>query len=105
MIYRHGDILLYPTKNIKEIKAKKVFSGKEYVLAEGETTGHRHLLVTTKPKLEILKDNKGKMYLKTDGAKLTHQEHKTIEIQKGYYVVKHEREFDPFLEETRRVQD
>lgn len=36
---------------------------------------------------------------------LTHQEHKTVEVPEGMYELVHEREYNPFDEQVRRVLD
>jgi hypothetical protein len=100
--YRHGDLGITPTKEIPK-GLKKIYSGKEFILAYGEATGHHHKLVADK--VEIFMDNSGKMYFKTDGGELTHQEHKTIKIDKGCYFVNRENEFDYFLEEIKQTKD
>lgn len=102
-IFRHGDILLKEVSPQNLVKKESVSS---YVLAEGETTGHRHLLTAERESLiDIFRDDKGNQFLNIKGAKLTHEEHKTLEIGTGFYQVIHEREFDPFLESINRVRD
>ena len=102
-IYRHGDILL---KQIGELP-KKTKKLNHLVLAEGEVTGHKHeVQVANKEDCRLMTDNQGRMYLEVaTPSPLTHQEHDTIKIKKGVYVVEHEQEYDPFEEEIRRVQD
>lgn len=104
-LYRHGDLGL--TQLLKAPRfIKKVFSGDKYVLAEGEATGHKHLLTADpKTKLKIYEDAEGRKYISTEGATLTHEEHKPLTIGKGLYVIKHEKEYDYFEEEQRKVID
>lgn len=102
--YRHGDIILQKSKNEPGEKIKHQGS---FVLAEGETTGHKHVISV--PKLEDmivtrLSDGSVLLTLKTDGT-LTHEEHKTLPIKKGTYKVVREREYDYFSLQTRRVID
>lgn len=104
-IYRHGDIILKEIENLPK-NLKSVSKESQFVLAEGETTGHKHTLVAKPQTMEILQDKKGRFYLKfSDVVELTHQEHKTIFIQPGIYEVGNEREYDYFLEEIRKVVD
>lgn len=97
--YRHGDV------DIKQIDAlpdnlKKIDSK---TLAYGEQTGHHHTLVGN---AEVYEDNLGnKWFVANEDCAITHEEHKTIEIKKGYYQVKIEREFDPFEEAVKQVVD
>ena len=101
-IIRHGDILL---KEVPEQKVNKIGEEKEYVVAHGES-GHRHLMVAEPQTLiEIYQDGKGNQFLRTKGAKLTHEEHETLEVGSGFYQVIHEQEFDPFLESINSVRD
>lgn len=104
-IIRHGDILLKAVEQPKNLKS--FYKGNSFVLALGETTGHKHLL-TCEPttQLEILEDEKGQRYLRMEGnGKLTHEEHKTLEIMPDFYVIGNEQEYDYFTQETNRVQD
>lgn len=106
-LLRHGDLLLYPTKKA-ELKLKKVFTGNEFVLAEGEQTGHQHKLTipTKENAFTIYQDEKGQKYLDLNcKAQLTHQEHNNLIVLPNFYVVKHEREYDYFQETIKRVQD
>lgn len=114
MIYRHGDLGITQIKKIpqldkNDIKGKTERDKDGYVLAYGEITGHRHLLVEDEPatKIEILDVGGGRKILKImDGkAKLSHEEHKTITIQPGFYIIQNEREYDYFKEQTRKVLD
>jgi len=95
--------------DIKEIKElPKGLKEKEhdgsFVLAYGEATGHHHKI--TAERMKIYEDEEGRFYMKIEQpAKLTHQEHKTLEIEKGVYIVEKEREYDYFSKKTRRVID
>jgi hypothetical protein len=73
------------------------------VLAEGEFTGHAHVL-----------DRKVSVYEREDGirefnirkrVKVKHQEHKEIEIPNGEWESDKVTEVDPYTEEIRKVQD
>jgi len=102
-IYRQGDILIREItelpKNLKKINNP--------ILAYGEATGHHHKLVKEREdQFDILEDNSGNKYLQLkDPTQLTHQEHKPITIEKGLYFISHEREYDYFAKETKRVVD
>jgi len=103
--YRHGDILLVPTE---KTGVRKISKGQSHVLAYGEATGHRHLL-TASPKdtaFSVFEDKKGTVTLILGQAgSLTHEEHKQLEVTPGTYKVVHEREYDYFALESRRVAD
>lgn len=109
--YRHGDILLRAVKledgMVEGIMMKTVGAMDNYVVAEGETTGHKHLAVAEKgTQLGILQDAQGRYYMNVPkSATVTHEEHKAITLDPGIYRIEKEREFDYFAEETRRVID
>ena len=105
-IIRHGDILL---KSIKRegLKLKLIGKFSSYVIAEGETTGHRHTL-TAEPQtmFEVLEDASGQRYLQMNyGGQISHQEHKTKTVMSDLYIVGREREFDYPSEQIKRVAD
>lgn len=103
-MYRQGDLSFKLIKKLPAGKTKKVTS---VVLAEGEHTGHKHLLAA-RPEvdIEILK-SVDKLYFKIEGGKatLTHEEHNVIEFEPGIYEMQTEREYDYFLEGVRAVID
>ena len=98
-IFRNGDLL------IKELDAfpkglKKINSN---VLAFGEVTGHRHELIGS---CQVMENKEGKKFFKVDEeAELIHQEHKPIKIEAGVFEVLIEREYSPFEEAIKQVQD
>jgi hypothetical protein len=103
-IYRHGDISLHPTK---EVKGERVKHNGAFVLAEGETTGHKHVLrVPNVDDMEIFKTPEGGYYmrLKSEGT-ITHEEHRKVVVAPGTYKMVNEREYDWFGKATRKVQD
>ena len=92
---RHGDINLH---KVNKIEGEIIKHNGSFVVAEGETTGHKHrLMVENKKDLVIRKDSKGNFYfeLLADG-ELTHEEHKTLIVPKGIYKEIREREVDHF---------
>ena len=105
-IYRHGDILLKEIENLPK-NLKPLNHG---ILAEGEFTGHKHELkpvkVATKPSFQIYQDEKGETYVEIlEPSEITHQEHKTLRIEKGIYYIQHEREYNPFEKKIEEVRD
>lgn len=101
-IARHGDLLI---KEIKELPKglKKV---KTNIVAEGEFTGHNHTVITDNNTIAVFSDNTGKKYIGLmEKSKITHQEHKTLELPAGYYEVIIEQEYDPFEAKIRQVRD
>lgn len=97
---QQGDILINKIKSIPK-GGKKL---KHLILAEGEQTGHCHQIVSGITQL-IVNDNFMFLKVLSDYAKLKHEEHREIDLPKGNYEIKRVREFDPFEDEIRLVQD
>ena len=98
---RHGDLFLRP---VQKIEGKVIDNKGSFILAEGETTGHKHVI--TSPKMEIRQADNGRYYIHLEEeGKLTHEEHKTITIQPGDYEVINEREKDWFSLAVKKVVD
>ena len=117
---RQGDILIVPVdgdplKGHRRNAAKKrtQVKGPEdlgHVVAEGEATGHHHVVRTEGVKMYELD---GVLYLDVPegGAELEHDEHSTLTIPKGVHRVQGQREHvappraQPARVVTRRVWD
>lgn len=101
--YRQGDLAITPiTKlpdNLKETKNS--------VLAYGEITGHKHqLLERIEGQFRVFQDEKDNTILDINQpTDLVHEEHKTITIEKGFYIIRREREYDYVGEQLNQVQD
>ena len=104
-IYRHGDILLLPVDKMPgKTKAVRRQHGR-LVLAEGEVTGHAHVIEDQAAKL-VTADQAAELYLLVHGTEpvsLTHEEHRTILVPPGQYRVMRQVEYTP--EELRAVAD
>jgi len=99
-----GDIVII---QIKEPKVDWQPLKETLVVAEGETTGHKHTLQVKDREalVEIAKDEKGYFVRVNQGeAELTHQQHQTHIIPQGTWYITGQYEYDE-LEELRRVQD
>lgn len=98
--YQQGDILV---KSVDEIPAEGQLIKGRIVLAEGEVTGHAHV-ITGKSVLAYVVA--GQMYIDVSApTEIKHEEHGPIVIQPGKYRVDHVREYDHFEEEARYVAD
>ena len=76
---------------------------KKSVLAEGETTGHAHVLDAN---VDVYEHDDGiKQFSLESDTTLIHEEHKPIILPKGEYCSDTVLEYDHFLEESRKVQD
>ena len=101
---RHGDII-FIQKEIDIAKLKKIGS-KKFVVAEGESTGHHHVITATKGTVDVYEGQNGEFVIAVNGkAVLTHPEHKTLEFETGVYKVEREQEYDYFSLATRKVLD
>lgn len=103
-IFRQGDILFVEMEKLPELHSKEVA---EFVIAEGEVSGHKHKLTIERPKtkVRISSDSKG-YYLDVSGdeASVVHEDHATITLKPGKYHVYRQREYDP-VQYQRSVQD
>jgi hypothetical protein len=101
-IIRHGDVIVEKFKG--SFEGKEVTHNGSFVLAYGETTGHKHLL--TCERMMIKQDINGRyfLHLETEG-RLSHEEHKTLTIPAGDYLVGAEQEMDWFQKVARKVID
>lgn len=88
MKYRQGDVLI---QSVEQIQGKKL---SHLVLAEGEATGHKHIISEGDAELY---QHEGTLFLKvlSEEALLTHEEHKEIKLPKGNYEIKIQREYEP----------
>ena len=94
---RQGDVCLFKVDNIEGKTEKKDGT----ILAYGEVTGHKHLL--SGQILESISETERFIEV-LDIAKLTHEEHNSLDIPKGKYKVLLQREVD-LLGEVRQVID
>ena len=106
---RHGDINLYPITKTEydAIQGEKIKHNGNFVIQEGETTGHKHVLTVDKVDfMEIKKMPNGLYAFISKGGVLKHEDHKILEVAPTYYKEVREREIDWFAEGVvRRVVD
>ena len=103
--YQQGDVLILAANALPE-NAKPVKAGaRGYVLAEGEVTGHAHVITAT-PDVEMYEDSNGTLWLKVGvESEVTHEEHHAQTVAPGIYEVRRVVEVDPFADEIRAVAD
>ena len=105
--YRQGDVGLELVESVEGLEFKPM---KQAILAEGEKTGHFHVVTTTgvatidtEFPLEVAEKD-GTMYLRiSEPLPLKHAEHSTITIAPGTYKVARQVEYSP--EAPRQVLD
>ena len=102
--YQQGDVIIESVTEIP-VDAKKVAAKpRGFVLAEGEATGHAHVIDKVAD-LEFVELG-GLFYLKNEKpVTVRHEEHKPVTIPAGTWRIRGVREYDHFAEEARRVID
>lgn len=109
--YRHGDITLHAiTKKEFEEEARchkdRLKKSDKIVLALGEVSGHKHVLVAEKPGAIEFVTLGDEVYMHvTARSVITHEEHRQLTIVPGFYVKKTERDFNPFTQSIQEVRD
>ena len=98
-IYRHGDLTIKQVAKIPD----NVIQLSTNIIALGEKTGHNHQLVGQVQVYET--PDKQIHFEASQDVIVKHQEHNTLKIAKGNYVVIHEREYDPFKNIEQEVID
>lgn len=99
-IVRQGDILLVPVAELPARKLERVVDGPRVVLAEGEATGHAHIVLgrarlvhsTTAPSWRGVWQTH---LVVEEPARLVHDEHDAIGLEPGVYHVRRQREYVP----------
>lgn len=85
----------------KKNEVKKVEGN---VLAMGEFTGHHHR--ANGSDVAVYETETGQRYLEApNGATITHEEHKAIEVPAGNFDMRIVTEVDPMSDELRAVRD
>lgn len=107
-VMRQGDVLLVPVKAVPDT-ATKQRTQRRVVLAEGEATGHAHVIESPDVSLyEIVTEGDvaemRQRFLTVEAeVALVHDEHATITVEPGIYEILRQREYMP--QEIRRVAD
>jgi len=97
-----GDVFFTKTEEIPKGAKRVARKVRGYVIAEGEATGHAHVVEDEVQLYEI----EGVLYLHAGHkVEVRHEEHLPVTLSTGNWKVGIVREYDPFLEETRMVRD
>ncbi len=89
-MYRQGDVLLIPVPSVPT-KVSKISQG-HLVLAEGEATGHAHVIDS--PTARLFRSAPDERFIQlAEKSLLRHEEHSRIELPAGNYRVVIQREF------------
>jgi hypothetical protein len=101
---QQGDVTLKRLDRIPTGTRKKVKrTTRGIVLAEGEHTGHAHVIEESEAELIQIGE---RMILRLEkSATIVHEEHKPITLEPGIYEVGRVQEFDYFQQMARTVAD
>ncbi len=109
-IFRQGDVLIMRVDELPGGQWKDAArENGRIVLAHGEATGHAHAIAGRSAKLLRRPDSLGESFLDdaalivSRAVALTHEEHAPINLPKGNYIVRRQREYSP--EALRTVAD
>ena len=85
---RQGDVILIP---VQQVEGKKLG---HLTLAEGEVTGHIHRI--SQGEAQLYTDD-SQLYLSIFSTKavLSHEEHDSVRISQGNWIVRIQREYEP----------
>lgn len=104
MQIQQGDVLLEKVDSIPEGGKKVEAKERGYVLAEGEATGHAHVIEKTA--LAEMYEVDGVLYVRAlEPVEVTHEEHKPQVLDPGIWKVGIVREYDYFKDMVREVID
>jgi hypothetical protein len=104
-LIRQGDLLLVPVSGFPD-GVRRARSGR-LVLAEGEATGHAHVVDDERASLHRQPWTSAATYLRVEGHEpvfLVHEEHDRLVVPPGLYEVRRQREYAP-RGRSRRVSD
>jgi hypothetical protein len=102
-MYRHGDLILIPSDQEPPATARPTRS---LVLAEGEETGHKHVLTGDVIGWSNWSRAPTFVAVREKPAMLTHEEHAPLAIPPGVYEVRRQRIYEPQSPtESRWVKD
>jgi hypothetical protein len=97
-----GDVFFTKAKAIPKNAKPMDRKVRGYVIAEGEATGHAHVIEDE----ALIYEKDGTMYVHVSKqVEVRHEEHRPITLTPGLWKVGIVREYDPFWEEARRVMD
>lgn len=106
-VLRHGDLIVRRWKGPIPAGAKPL--NNNGILAYGESTGHKHQLCSRQGVVSTYESGTamGQVeFFETGFAQhLSHEEHPTLEVPKGIFVIEHEAEYDPLKAQIARTSD
>jgi len=105
MKQRQGDVLIIAVNAIPEGLEKVPTDNGRTILAYGEVTGHAHAVIGDVEFLRADMDEMSDRFLRVldEHAEVVHDEHATLTLPAGDYIVRLQREYTP--EALRNVAD
>lgn len=101
-MYQQGDVLLFAVSEIPNTAKEEKRSKRGYVLAEGEVTGHAHVIDS---EIEFYRDGENLYFKTANEATVRHEEHGPITVPPGIYRVGIVQEYDYDAEAAKGVVD
>jgi hypothetical protein len=99
---QQGDVIIRSIEKIPDGVKQVSKTVRGFVLAEGEATGHAHVI---EDDIEMYEKD-GVLFIKAHRpVTVKHEEHKPIRLEKGNYEIGYVREYNFYKEEPRRVKD
>ena len=100
---QQGDILLTKINDFAYTDKMKITAKNRCILAEGEKSGHCHVIEDDEA--ELIQDGERVLLSLQKQATLRHQEHNPITLEPGIWEVGKVNEYDYFSQMVRKVQD
>ena len=100
-LLRQADVLLAPVADVPQNGSITESFGSHHVLAEGEATGHAHVVAGTSRLVEWRQRRQyaapltRRFLVVEQPARLSHEEHLPIDLDPGVYEVRRQREYRP----------
>lgn len=91
MFFRQGDIGFFKVDSIP----KDATVDKTGIIARGEVTGHMHRVSNTAKAALMVANGTSFVDARQEGAKIVHDEHRTINLPSGYWEVRRQKEYEP----------
>lgn len=102
---QQGDVLLQAVHEIPKGAKPKTRGKKGFVLAEGEATGHHHVIDCPEQVIEFY-EHEGLLFVKNKKpVTITHEEHQPLNLPAGTWKVDKVREYDYLSQMSRPVVD
>jgi hypothetical protein len=103
---QQGDVLFQEVVSLP-VGASKMPNAGQIIVARGEQTGHRHVIISDQAETWSFTSNGvTELYLEVQApVTIQHDEHKSLSIPTGIYRVGRVKEYDYFSQMERQVQD